>query len=121
VLVQADDVPGILPSELPIFFLEAFQHVAVSTLARRERTPISSSARSSARLVIKGPGNAFQPAVFCALARDDEQELIAVVEPALPVGHEHAIAVPIERNAQIGLVLGDRPLQHPGCTVPPHR
>ena len=104
-------MPGILPSELPILFLEHLQHVAIPDLGARERNPHFLERALQREIGHQGSGDALQPAVFRALARDDEQELVAVVEPAVPVGHEHAVAVPVERDAQIGLVRGDRPLQ----------
>ncbi len=104
-------MPGILPSELPVFFLEHFQHVAVPDLGPREGNPHFFERTFQREIGHQGAGHAFQPSVFRALTRDDEQQLVAVVESALAIGHKHAVAVPVERDTQIRLVLGDRALQ----------
>ena len=48
------------------------------------------------------------------MARDDEHELVAVVGVALGVHHRDAVAIAIERDAEVGAVLGDRALQRRG-------
>jgi len=107
VLVQADDVPE-FPSELRILFLEHLQHVAVPDLARAKEIPISSSARSSARLVIS-PATPFSPPFFCA-SRAMTTGARRRRKPSISVAMSTR-SPPIERDAQIGLVLGDRALQ----------
>ena len=46
-----------------------------------------------------------------AVPRDDVQQLVAVVAPALGVDHHDAVGIAVERDAEVGSLLAHRLLQ----------
>ncbi len=107
-------MPGVFPSQLPVPFLEHFQHVAIADLGARERNSQFFQRALEREIGHQGPHHSSQAPAFCALAGDHVQQLIAVVERAVAVGHEHSVPVAVERDAEVRLVLSHRALQGRG-------
>ena len=111
-------MPGILPSELPLLFLEHLQHVAVSDLGAREGNPHFLQRALQREIGHQGSGNAFQPTVFCAFACDDEQELVNVrVAKGFDWQNQPAIAK-AKNEAERALGKDGRVLLRPSGTEP---
>jgi hypothetical protein len=62
-------------------------------------------------LVISVPGHAGDALLRRALARDHVEQLVAVVDRPARIRHDEAIAVAVQRDAQVGLVPQHRRLQ----------
>ena len=79
------------------------QHVAVADLrARWNSMPAARSASSSPRLLITVPTTGpAQRALLLARARDDVQQLVAVDDAPEVIDHHEAVAVAVEREADV--------------------
>ena len=107
VLVEADKVAGVLAAELPSSLAHQFEHIAVADPRARE-----GDSKPRHRLLEGVVGHQrpryarhFLPAG--AVLGYREEKLVAVVAPPGRVHHEDAVAVSIERNAQVCLLRKD--------------
>ncbi len=112
VLVQADDVAGILAAKHPAFLLHQFEHVAVAHRCARQRYAAAGERLLEAEVAHQRADDAAgHRAAAPVVERDDVEQLVAVVGVTLGVDHHQAVAVAVEREAEIGAVLEDRRLQ----------
>ncbi len=111
--VEANDVPRVFAAELPAFLDQLFQDIAVA-----DGRPCKRNADSRQRLFRTQVGHqradhaAVQELVLLAELRNDEQQLVSVIEPAVLIRHGQAIAVAIEGHTQVRTMRFDRLGQH---------
>ena len=112
VFVETDDVARILTAEHPFFFAHRLQHVAIADGRARERDAAPRQRLLETEIAHEGPddaaGHATAPPV---IERDDVEKLIPVVHPALGVDHHQPVAVAVEREPYVGVMLDHRRLQ----------
>ena len=105
--------PDVSPPRIPPLALQAWRaHGDRRPWRAGTRRPSSRSAISSPRLLMTVPDDG--PAQLLrarAIARREIEELVAVDETAALVDHDDAIAVAVERHADVRAHAGDRELQ----------
>src|SRR5512134_1871658 len=114
--IEANDVTGSLAAEDAALALQHREHVAIADLgaqkldtqaAQRELEPEVAHDRADHR--------AAQCSSAASVARQDIEDLVAVDETAALVDHDDAVAVAIERQADVGPHARDRQLQQIGA------
>src|SRR5579862_58026 len=105
VLVEADDMTGVLASELPALLDELLQYIAIADLRAQQSNPGLRQRLLQAQVAHERANHtAGEHAAPLVIARDNVQELIAIVETAFAVGHHQTVAVAVERDAEVGTV-----------------
>jgi hypothetical protein len=108
VLVEADEMPRALAAERPPALDHRLEDVAVADLGARERHP-----RARERLLDaevrhhRADDAAAERAAAHRVHRDDVQQLVAVVDAPVAIGHHEPVAVAVERDAEVGAMLDD--------------
>ena len=107
-------MPGVLAAELPALLAHQLEHVAVADAGAAEADAQARHRLLEREVGHQRAGDAFQRLARRALAGDDEQQLVAVVGPALRVDDGDAVAVAVEGDAEIGLLRRHFLLQRAG-------
>ena len=114
VLVEADDVAGILAAEDPFFLLHQLEHVTVADRRARERDAAAVERLFEAEVAhLRADEAARHRAAPPVVERDHIEQLVAVVRATLGIDHDQPIAVAVERDAEVGPMLDHRRLQIP--------
>ena len=119
-VLPEDHVPGGLASELRTATLHLFPDITVADLRAHKGDAVLGEGRFEAPV---GHDRAHdehrvEAAVSREVPRRKRKDEIAVVRPPAFVDHDHAIAVAVEREPSVGLVLDDEALQCLRCGRP---
>src|SRR6185369_17038061 len=100
--IEADNVPRVFPSDLPVALEQLLQDIAVPNRracewdTKRAERLLHSQVRHQ-----RAYHAALEQLEFSAKLSDDEQQLIAVIQFALLICHRHAVTITVERDTQV--------------------
>src|SRR5689334_10209995 len=109
VAIEAEKMPRVLAAAFPPALEKAFEHVAVADLRAHE---VDSHLREAALEREVGHQRAdhaaLQPRFGLAVLHHRVEELVAVEERAVVIGHREAVAVAVEGDAEVRAVIDHR-------------
>ena len=106
--VEADDVPGVLSTDLPLVLEKFLEHVAIT-----DRGPQKRNVQHGQRLLHSEIGHqraddsALEQTCRTPIGGNHVQELIAVINSPVGTNHYNAIAVTVEADSKIGAICPD--------------
>src|SRR5438552_1076096 len=112
-VLAEDDVPGGLAAELGAKPFHGFADIAIADLRALEANAVVSEHRLEAAVRHHRTDHDLwvELSVTHEVARRERQDEIAVVRPAPLVDDDHAVAVTVEGEPGVGLVVDDDPLE----------
>ncbi|MNT39615.1 hypothetical protein D3C72_1758780 [compost metagenome] len=103
-MVAAHDVTGVFTADQPFTLQQLGHDVTVADLGPHKRDVQVLERQLQAQVTHQRTDHpALQLAMFLQVASNDEQQLVTVDDGARVVDHQHAIAVTVKGNAEIGM------------------
>lgn len=99
-------------SQHPVPSQQFGHHIAIADLRPHERDMQFLQSQLQAEVAHQGADHTtLQPPAFLQVARDEEKQFVAIHDRTGMVDHHHPVAVAVEGDAEVGMVLDHRSLQ----------